>query len=57
MNRQITTLLKMLSEQGLNGTKVWEDVKHVALMAILASEEEMFNEFYDLVVANRLDRV
>jgi len=54
---QITTLLKMMTEQGLNGTKVWQDVQHACLMAILGAEEPMFKEYMDSAVVNRTRRI
>jgi len=50
---QISTLLKMLTEQGMNGTRLWQEIQHVALMAILGSEEPMFKEYLEMTTVNR----
>jgi len=54
---EITYLLKRLEEkQGVNGTKLWADIKNLVVTSVASAEHYMYPEFKKLLVENRSRR-
>jgi len=57
LRSSITQVVASLEQEGRDGKKVWEEMKRVVLMSIIAAEPEMNKEFQDYIIGNRTRRL
>jgi len=53
----ISYLLTKLESEGVNSTKLWEDICRIILLSFMAGEDKMFKEWSEMSMTNRTIRV
>jgi len=53
----IVYLLSKLESEGVNSTKLWEEICRIILLSFMAAEDKMFREWSEMSMTNRTQRI